>query len=69
MTARLNRVAERINIEAPRMNLDQSVGAVSGLVLRFIRFIHRNAPVLAFPAKAGIHVWHGHRPSPVWQKL
>jgi hypothetical protein len=38
---------------------------VLGLVLRFIRFIHRDAPVLAFPAKAGTHVWHGHRPSPV----
>jgi hypothetical protein len=39
------------------------------LVLRFTRFIHQDAPVLAFPAKAGIYVWHGHRPSPVWQKL
>jgi hypothetical protein len=33
MTARLNRVAERINIEAQRMNPDQSVDAVSGLAL------------------------------------
>jgi hypothetical protein len=39
------------------------------LVLRFIRLIHRDAPVLVFPAKAVTHVWHGHRPSPVWQKL
>ena len=31
MTARLNRVAERINIEAQRMNPDQSVDALSGL--------------------------------------
>jgi hypothetical protein len=31
MTARLNRVAERINIEAQRMNPNQSVNAVSGL--------------------------------------
>jgi hypothetical protein len=39
------------------------------LVLRFIRSIHRDAPVLVFPAKAGTHVWDWHRPSPVWQKL
>jgi hypothetical protein len=39
------------------------------LVLRFLQFIHRDVPVLAFPAKAGTHVRHGHRPSPVWQKL
>jgi hypothetical protein len=31
MTARLNRVAERINIEAQPMNPDQSVYAVTGL--------------------------------------
>ena len=31
MTARLNSGAERINIEAQRMNPDQSVDAVSGL--------------------------------------
>ena len=31
MTARLNRVAERINIEAQHMNPAQSVDAVSGL--------------------------------------
>ena len=31
MTARLNCVAERINIEAQRMNPDQSVDALGGL--------------------------------------
>jgi hypothetical protein len=32
-----------------------------------MRFVCPDAPVLVFPPKAGTHVWHGHRPSPVWQ--
>jgi hypothetical protein len=31
--------------------------------------IHRNAPVLIFPAKAGTHFSHGHRLSPVWREF
>ena len=39
------------------------------LPLRFTRLIYWDVSVFVFPAKAGTHVWHGHRPSPVWQKL
>jgi hypothetical protein len=35
------------------------------LVLKCIRFIQCGALVLVFPAKAGTHFRHGHRPSPV----
>src|SRR5437868_11896493 len=49
--------------EPSNAKLAGSGTAPTTLVLRFIRSIHRDAPVLVFPAKAGIHVWHGHRPS------
>ena len=36
-------------------------------MLRYIKMIQYNAALLVFPAKAGTHVGHGHRSSPVWQ--
>ncbi len=35
------------------------------LVLRCIQMIHCGIALLVFPAKAGTHFRHGHRPSPV----
>ena len=44
---------------------DAEAGVDAELVHRCIQMIQYNASVLVFPAKAGTHVCHGHRPSPV----
>jgi hypothetical protein len=38
---------------------------VMALVFRPVRGFTQVLPLIVFPAKAGIHVSHGHRPSPV----
>src|SRR5215831_9534262 len=36
-----------------------------GLVFGLVQKIHPVLPLIVFPAKAGIHISHGHRPEPV----
>jgi hypothetical protein len=41
----------------------------ANLVLSLVQKIHPGSALIAFPAKAGIHVSHGRQPSPVWRGL
>jgi crotonobetainyl-CoA:carnitine CoA-transferase CaiB-like acyl-CoA transferase len=62
-----------IKIESPQGDMlrqfPSSLAGESRFFLGANRGKRALAPVLVFPAKAGTHVRHGHRPSPVWQKL
>jgi hypothetical protein len=48
------------NVQRPK-NIERA----RHLVVRCIQTIQCNPPMLVFPAKAGTHFSHGHRPSPV----